>query len=56
LFTFFTVNISNTETTYWQTKSTDLYVGIITEGNSIFGEGTANYSYKTKEDKKTTFK
>ncbi len=50
------LNISNTETTDWQTKSADLYIGIITVGNTIFGEGTAGYSYKTKIDKKTTFK
>jgi len=50
------LGIPNIGTTDWLSKSADLYISIITVGNSIFGEGTASYSYKTKEDKKTTFK
>ncbi len=50
------LTISNTSTTDWQAKSADLFITIDTSGNKIFGEGTANYNYKTKEDKKTSLK
>ena len=50
------LGIPNTGTIDWTAKSVDLYISIITPVSPIFSEGTANYSYKTKEDKKTTFK
>jgi len=50
------LNISNIETTDWILASADLYISVVTAGNTIFGEGTTDYNYKTKIDKKTTFK
>jgi len=50
------LGIPNIGTTDWSTKSADLYIAIDSSGNKIFGEGTANYNYKTKEDKKTSLK
>ena len=50
------LTISNTSTTDWQAKSANLFITIDTSGNKIYSEGTANYNYKTKEDKKTSLK
>ena len=50
------LGIPNIGTTDWSAKSADLYIAIETLGNKIFGEGDAGYEYKTKEDKKTSFK
>jgi len=50
------LNIINSSTTDWQSQTANLYIAVGSGANNIIGEGTVNYEYKTKVDKKTTFK
>ena len=53
---FSALGITNIDTADWQNNSADILVSITGGCESITIESTASYSYKTKQDKKTSFK
>lgn len=53
---FSALGINNADTDNWQANSAEFLISITDGCESIAIDGAANYIYKTKQDKKTTFK